>query len=97
MTRDDTNDAGTTPTGRRTAGAFDIRVIIAGLIGVYGVILLLLGIFDASEAELQRADGFNVNLWAGLGMVVVAAGFVLWARLRPVVVPTSVERTESDQ
>lgn len=82
---------------RHTAGAFDIRVIIGGLIGVYGVILVLLGIFDASEAELDRADGFNVNLWAGLGMVVVAAGFLAWARLRPVVVPPTDELTGTDQ
>ncbi len=90
-------DDNTTSTTRHTAGAFDIRVIIAGLIGVYGVILVLLGIFNASEAELERADGFNVNLWAGLGMVVVAVGFVVWARVRPVVVPPTVEPAEQDQ
>lgn len=74
---------------KRTVGAFDIRFVIAGLVGVYGVILVLLGIFNASKYELDRADGFNVNLWGGLGMVVVAAVFVAWGRLRPVVVPPS--------
>jgi hypothetical protein len=26
------------------------------------------------------------NLWAGIVMIVVAAGFALWSRLRPIVV-----------
>lgn len=94
---DGMNEASTNETTKRTAGAFDIRVIIGGLIGVYGIILTLLGIFDASEAELERADGFNVNLWAGLGMVVVAAGFLVWARLKPVVVPPTDQPAGDDQ
>jgi len=28
----------------------------------------------------------NANLWAGIGMVVVAAGFALWSWLRPIIV-----------
>jgi hypothetical protein len=72
---------------KHKAGLFDIRFIIAGLIGVYGVILVLLGLFNASEEELARGDGLNINLWAGLGMIVVSIAFGVWARLRPVVVP----------
>ncbi|MGJ9411293.1 hypothetical protein ACHAAC_01165 [Aeromicrobium sp. CF4.19] len=83
--------AGSTSAGssgtRHTAGAFDIRVIIAGLIGAYGLILTGLGIFRATEEELARADGLNINLWAGLGMVAVALAFVLWSRMRPIIVP----------
>ena len=71
----------------RKAGAFDIRLIIALLIGVYGVILTVMGIGFASDEEIAKAAGVNINLWAGLGMMVVAAGFILWARLRPVIVP----------
>jgi hypothetical protein len=85
--------ADTTQTAHR-AGAFDIRVFIASLIGVYGVVLVFVGLFGTSEADLQdKADGLNINLLAGSGMVVVAAAFLLWARLRPVVVP---ERVEED-
>jgi hypothetical protein len=69
------------------AGAFDIRTFIALLIGVYGVVLVVTGLVGTSEEELARAGGVNVNLWAGLGMVVFAACFAAWARLRPVVVP----------
>jgi hypothetical protein len=70
------------------AGAFDIRVFIASLIGIYGVVLVICGIIGPSEAELDKSGGVNINLYAGLGMTVVAALFLLWARLRPVVVPT---------
>lgn len=74
-------------TSQHTAGAFDIRNLIGGLIGVYGVILTLLGLFNASDEELARGDGLNINLWAGLGMLVVAIVFIAWAKVRPVVVP----------
>jgi hypothetical protein len=69
------------------AGAFDIRTFIAMLIGLYGVVLVLTGLLGTSDADLARAGGLNINLWAGLGMVVVAAAFLVWARMRPVVVP----------
>jgi hypothetical protein len=68
------------------AGLFDIRVIIGGLIGLYGVILVITGFFT-SDAQIAKSDGLNINLWAGLGMVVVSAGFIVWARMRPIVVP----------
>ena len=76
--------------GKRTVGIFDIRFIIGGLIALYGVILTFLGLFNASDKELARGDGLNINLWAGLGMLVVGGAFLLWARLRPVVVPDDV-------
>ena len=71
---------------KQTAGAFDVRNVIAGLIGFYGVVLVIVGIVDRSEEALAKAGGVNANLWAGIVMVVVAAGFVLWSRLRPIVV-----------
>ena len=70
----------------KTAGAFDVRFIVAALLGAYGVILVVLGLVDTSQSELDRAGGFNVNLWSGVGMLVVAACFAAWARLRPLVV-----------
>jgi drug/metabolite transporter (DMT)-like permease len=73
--------------GKREAGAFDIRVFIGSLLGIYGVVLLLTAWFGTSDADLAKAGGLNVNLWTGLGLVVAAAVFVGWARLRPVVVP----------
>ncbi len=73
------------------AGAFDIRVFIASLIGIYGVVLVIYGIIGSSAADLRKTGDVNINLWAGIGMLVVAAFFITWARLRPVVVPTHIE------
>ena len=73
------------PRNQHTAGAFDIRNIIGGLIGAYGVILTLMGIFG--DKELNKTGGVNANLWAGIVMLVMGAAFLIWARLRPVVVP----------
>lgn len=67
-----------------TVGAFDIRNFIGTLIGLFGLILVVLGLvaFDADEAA--KTDGLNANLWAGLGMVVVSIAFLAWARLEPI-------------
>ncbi len=83
---------------RKKAGAFDIRNFIALLIGAYGVVLVVMGLVGTTDTDLRRAGGLNVNLWAGLGMVVVAAAFLTWARLRPVVVPPDAgERTHEPE
>jgi hypothetical protein len=82
-------------TGTRThkAGIFDIRFIIGALLGIYGLITLLAGFFT-SDADIERSDGLNINIVAGIGMLVVAAGFAAWARLRPIVVPAEPEKIE---
>jgi len=71
------------------AGAFDIRTFIASLIGIYGLVLVVVGLVATSATDLKKSDGLNINLMAGIGMVVVAAAFLLWARMRPVVVPAT--------
>lgn len=81
----------TTPERKHQAGALDIRNIIGGLIGVYGVILTLMGLFG--DAETEKTGGPNANLWAGVVMLAVGAVFLTWARLRPVLVP---EHTDKD-
>lgn len=82
------------PRTQHTAGAFDIRNIIGGLIGLYGIILVLMGIFG--DKELDKTGGVNANLWAGLVMLVIGIAFVTWARLRPVRVPEHPESGERD-
>jgi hypothetical protein len=76
------------------AGAFDVRNIIGGLIGLYGIVLVIVGLADKSAAEMAKTGGVNANLWAGIVMVVVAAGFAAWSRIRPIVV--TAPRKESD-
>lgn len=80
----------------RKAGAFDIRSFIAMLIGVYGLVLLFMGLFGTSEEDLAKADGLNINLWAGIGMAVVAAAFQAWAMMRPIVIPPDFQTVEDD-
>jgi ABC-type Fe3+-siderophore transport system permease subunit len=67
--------------------AFDIRLIIAVLAGVYGLVLTVLGLFFMTDDEIAKSAGVNINLWTGIGLLVVALLFVLWARLRPLRVP----------
>jgi hypothetical protein len=69
------------------AGAFDVRNFIGALLGLYGLILLPTGLFATDEAALAKADGLNVNVWTGIGLLVSGLVFIAWARLRPVVVP----------
>ena len=65
---------------------FDLRTVIAVLFGVYGIVLTLMGLFT-SEADLAKAGGVNINLWSGIGMILAAAFFLIWVRLRPLVPP----------
>jgi membrane-bound ClpP family serine protease len=71
---------------KHSAGAYDIRTLISGLIGLYGVVLVLMGLFDNSSDDKTKTGDVNANLWSGIVMVVVAVAFLVWARLRPVVV-----------
>ncbi|MFF5160556.1 hypothetical protein ACFY3N_30755 [Streptomyces sp. NPDC000348] len=77
------------------ARLFDIRRIIGGLFVVYGVIVTIAG-FTASDADIDKAEGVNINLWTGLGMLVLGLLFLLWLKLRPTVPPRVVpeEREE---
>ncbi len=81
MSRATSQDGGDRP---HEAGAFDVRNVIAGLIGFYGLVLLLVAIFGSDQTD--KTGGVNANLWAGLAMLVFAAAFALWSRLRPIVV-----------
>ncbi len=65
---------------------FDLRTVIAVLFGVYGIVLTVMGLFTG-EAELAKAGGININLWSGIGMILAAAFFLIWVRLRPLVPP----------
>jgi len=84
---------GGAPEGKHTAGAFDVRSVIAGLIGLFGVVLVVVGLVGTSAADLDKTGGVNANLWSGLGMLAVALAFALWVWLRPIVLdggqPTS--------
>jgi hypothetical protein len=64
------------------ASLFDLRMVIGGLLVLYGVILTVMGLFASDDAK-AKAAGININLWAGLVILAGGAIFLAWARLRP--------------
>ncbi|MEU6217338.1 hypothetical protein ABZ845_07425 [Streptomyces sp. NPDC047022] len=83
------------------ARIFDLRRIIGGLFVLYGVIVMIAG-FTASDADIRKAQGVNINLWTGLGMLLLGVFFLLWLKLRPAAPPapplpeSAAETTEQD-
>ena len=77
--------------GKKTAGAFDVRNIIGALLTIYGVILLLVGLFNGDGGP--KSGDVNSNLWAGIVLLVVGLGFLAWARVRPVTRPANTSRS----
>jgi hypothetical protein len=64
------------------AKLFDIRLLIGGLFLVYGVLLTVSGFFTSDKERAKAAD-ININLWLGIGMLVLGALFLLWRALNP--------------
>jgi hypothetical protein len=65
------------------AKLFDIRSLIGGLFIVYGIMLTVAG-FSTSHKNLVKASNININLWMGIGMLILGVLFVLWWRLNPI-------------
>jgi hypothetical protein len=81
----ETEERGRESGGSREAEAanlFDLRRIIGGLFVLYGIVLVIIGLLD-SDAQVARASGVRINLWAGIGMLVLGALFLIWAFTRP--------------
>ena len=66
---------------------FDVRTVIGGLFVLYGLLIGAAGLAP-DAAELEKAQGININLWTGLSMLVVGGLFLLWLRLRPLRAPS---------
>jgi hypothetical protein len=69
----------------RAASLFDLRTVIAVLFGVYGVILTILGLVGSSPEQMAKSGGIALNLWTGIGMIVISGIFVTWLLLRPAI------------
>jgi hypothetical protein len=67
----------------RLANRFDIRRLIGGVFLVYGLVLTAMGIFGSDHVK-NKAAGINIDLWAGIGMLIFAGVMIAWALLRPV-------------
>ncbi|AZU01310.1 hypothetical protein [Brevibacterium linens] len=80
----------------KTAGAFDVRNFIGALLAIFGIILTIAGIVGFTPDEAERTGGVDANLWTGIGLVIAAAVFLIWARLRPLrIVETPDESTDT--
>jgi len=79
-------DAGKAPAKKHTAGAYDVRTVIAGLIGLYGIVLTIMGLVSDNADDRAKTGDWNANLWSGIVMILVALAFAIWLKVRPVVV-----------
>jgi hypothetical protein len=79
----ETQDNGTQAPQSAAARLFDLRALIGGLFVLYGIMLTVDGCFT-SPANLAKAANININLWMGIGMLVLGALFLAWWRLNPV-------------
>ncbi|SNS97634.1 hypothetical protein [Rhodococcoides kyotonense] len=78
------------------ARLFDIRSVIGALLGIYGILLTLAGLFPSvfgnethsspSNNVVDMSVGTSANLWVGLIMLAIALTFGGWAIARPAVV-----------
>jgi len=81
------SDGAVEATSKEHAGSgasklFDLRILIGALFTLYGIVLIIAGFFTSAK-ELAKADGININLWLGLGMLILGLIFAAWSRLRP--------------
>jgi hypothetical protein len=67
----------------KAANRFDIRRLIGALFLLYGLILTVVGIVGSHHVK-TKAAGINVNLLAGIGMLIFGALMIYWALARPV-------------
>lgn len=70
----------------RQVRMLDLRLYICALFLIFGGVVTVAGIF-ASAAELSKASGININLWAGISMLILSAVFGIWAIAIPPSLP----------
>jgi hypothetical protein len=94
-------------TQRKTVSRlFDIRNIIGALLAIYGILLTIAGLapglvasHDDAAAAGNKMDlyvGTDANWWVGLALLAVAAVFLAWAALRPLVVEVESDSVAQD-
>jgi hypothetical protein len=77
----------------RPSRFFDLRFAIASLFTLFGIIVTATGL-AASEEDLVKAEGVNLSLWTGIGMLVLAGVFWIWLLVAPLEVPTGHEELD---
>ncbi len=79
----------------KASALFDLRALIGGLFTLYGIVLIVAGFFTSDQSR-TKSNGININLWLGIGMLVLGLFFLAWFRLRPLHVegPSAEEQLE---
>lgn len=86
--RHETDDQAMTEAAPSAAATlFDLRTVIAGLFGSFGIVLLVIALTDTDQAQLDKAGGIHLDLWTALVMLVVSALFLVWVRAKPPLTP----------
>ncbi len=70
----------------RQARMLDLRIYICALFLIFGATVTAMGI-SPDQAQIDRAAGVNINLWAGLAMLGLAIVMGVWAFLSPPELP----------
>jgi len=70
----------------RQARMLDLRIYISALFFIFGTTVTVMGV-NPSQAQLERAAGVNINLWAGLAMLGLAIVMGVWALVSPPELP----------
>jgi hypothetical protein len=65
-------------TSQKQSHFFDLKIPLGSLLGFYGVLLLLYGIFGPSDIY-EKCLHLNVNLEWGILMIVVSLAFLVAA------------------
>ncbi|MFD5867167.1 cell wall anchor protein [Corynebacterium sp. NPDC060344] len=78
---------------KKAAGAFDVRNIIGALLGIYGIVLLIAAFLldPGMNPDTGLPKDASYNTWTGLALVASAAVFLIWAKVRPIIVPADAE------
>ena len=76
-----------------SSGLFDLRYLIGGLFTVYGIVLIVASFFVSNA----KAGGIDIDLWLGLGMLILGVFFLIWARTRPLHVEGKSALAQADQ
>ncbi len=76
-----------------SSGLFDLRYLIGGLFTIYGIVLIVASFFVSNV----KSGGININLWLGLGMLILGVFFLVWARTRPLTVEGTSALAQAEQ
>jgi hypothetical protein len=85
----------TTEAESSAARLFDVRRVIGALFTLYGVLVLGAGLLDGDDAS-KKASGIDINVWTGLGMLLLGILMLVWMKVSPPRVGTAEDADADD-